>query len=64
MCNHNCPQILQRAQSTINMWEAGLQATGGAIEPSKTTWYLLKYQWDNSQWRYKPSQEATGTLTV
>ena len=46
------------------MWEGGLQATGGAIEPSKTTWYSLEHVWDKDQWRYKTTAETPGSLEV
>jgi hypothetical protein len=44
------------------MWDGGLTVTGGALEPSKSFWYLVDYTWDNGKWRYKTIQEAPGEL--
>jgi hypothetical protein len=33
-------------------WSAGLNATGGAINPKKSRWILADYLWTNGQWGY------------
>ncbi len=39
-------------------WFAGLNATGGAINPEKSRWILADYQWDNGQWGYVEQPET------
>jgi hypothetical protein len=36
-----CPEM----QDTVDHWEGGLCATGGAIEPWKSYWYLIDWEW-------------------
>jgi hypothetical protein len=38
-------------QGGIDYWEGGIRATGGALIPSKSHWYLLDFIWENGQWR-------------
>ena len=39
-------------QEALDHWEAGLTATGGAIVPSKSFWYLVDYKWTQGTWTY------------
>jgi hypothetical protein len=39
-------------QSAMDTWEGGLRATGGALEPEKSFWYLIRFLWKNGQWAY------------
>jgi hypothetical protein len=45
-------QVAQSMQESIDAWEAGIRATGGAIVPDKSHWYLITYRWENGRWRY------------
>jgi hypothetical protein len=38
--------------NTMDIWEGGLLATGGALEPEKPCWYLIRFYWKNGQWAY------------
>ena len=56
---------MQRMQASLNMWEGGLRATGGAIVPDKSHWYLIKFLWDaRGKVRYATPTEEPATLRV
>jgi Reverse transcriptase (RNA-dependent DNA polymerase) len=57
-------RIVQSMQEAIDAWEAGIRATGGAIVPEKSHWYLVTYRWQNGQWRYARKTEDMYDLTV
>ena len=42
--------ILPQIQETLNLWEGLLRATGGALRPNKSFWYLLDWLWDGKKW--------------
>jgi hypothetical protein len=52
---------LQRA---LDLWEGGLHATGGAIVPEKSHWYLVDFHWTGSEWQYVPIRDSPATLSV
>ena len=37
--------VIFNAQASIDLWECLLRTTGGAIEPSKTDWVRVIYEW-------------------
>ena len=39
--------VLSNAQAGLELWECLLRTTGGAIEPSKTDWVRILYEWKN-----------------
>ena len=40
-------------QENIDCWEGVAKCTGGALEPKKSWWYLIHYQWDKyGNWKY------------
>jgi hypothetical protein len=44
-------QVLStRMQAAMDTWEGGLRATGGALDPEKSCWYLIRFCWKNGQW--------------
>ena len=45
-------------QQTINRWEGGLKATGGAIVPHKSWVYPISFKFDETGlWEYKTVDE-------
>ncbi len=44
--------VQEELQSAVGAWSAGLNATGGAINPKKSHWILADYLWTNGQWGY------------
>ena len=52
-------------QASVNMWEGGLRASGGALVPSKSHWYLIKFLWDaQGRMRYATIKDTPATLSV
>ena len=42
--------LIQEAQRALSLWEGLIRATGGALAPEKSYWYLLDVQLRNGQW--------------
>jgi hypothetical protein len=59
-------QIGHDMQAVMDTWEGGIRATGGALEPSKSHWYLIDFKWipQRLQWSYRQKHELPGTLFV
>ena len=43
--NTTSKQIGQEMQNIMDTWEGGIRATGGALKPSKSHWYLVDFKW-------------------
>jgi hypothetical protein len=56
--------VIQKMQHSLDTWEGGLKATGGAIVPEKTFWHLIDFKISPGSWRYKSIQECPGSLYV
>jgi hypothetical protein len=39
----DCDSIAEQMQLTVDEWEGGLRATGGALDPKKSHWYLIDF---------------------
>ena len=46
-------ELLHKAQNQLLVWEQLLRTTGGAIEPTKSHWVFVRYEWKHGQWKYK-----------
>jgi hypothetical protein len=57
-------QVVSDCQNSLTAWEGGIRATGGAIEPRKSHWYLVDFNWKDGTPEYKPASEISGTLQV
>ena len=42
--------LIPEAQKALSLWEGLICATGGALAPEKSYWYLLDVQHRNGQW--------------
>jgi hypothetical protein len=51
--NNNPIHMLNRMQKAINCWQGVAKTTGGALEPTKSWWYLIHFSWKNGNWRYE-----------
>jgi hypothetical protein len=51
-------------QEVVDHWEGGLRATGGAIVPSKSYWYLLDYKWTGHKWKYRKKADMSGKIDI
>jgi hypothetical protein len=56
--------VAAEMQRAINTWEGAIRATGGAIVPSTSFWYLIGFKWHEGCWAYKDGTEAPATLSV
>jgi hypothetical protein len=45
-------ETVEKMQTLLDEWEGGLRATGGAIEPAKTFWYLIDFERGPGGWKY------------
>jgi exonuclease III len=51
--NNNTPiHTLRKMQTAIDCWQGVAKTTGGALEPSKSWWYLIHFTWDKGKWEY------------
>jgi hypothetical protein len=53
-----------RMQSAMETWEGGLRTTGGALDPEKSFWYLIRFCWKNGQWAYVSNQDTPASISV
>ena len=58
MCNTTWEHQMQKTQKSLNLWESLLRTTGGAIEPTKSDWTKLKYQWHGGQASLEPADQT------
>ena len=56
--------IISRMQQSLDLWEGGLRATGGAIVPEKSHWYLIDFKWEQGRWSYVTESDAPGEISV
>ena len=48
--NDSGESVVDETQAGLDYWVGFLTATGGAISPDKSYWYLLDYRWTGKQW--------------
>jgi hypothetical protein len=53
-------QLLVEAQEALALWEGLLHATGGAIAPQKSYWYLVEVIRSNGKWMYARERHHPG----
>jgi hypothetical protein len=51
-------QLIEEMQSVVDTWEGGLRASGGALVPSKSYWYLIHFKFLNNQWKHYYSRDS------
>jgi len=56
--------IAPQMQKAADAWEGCLAATGGALSPKKSFWYLVDYKWTGTQWDYGTKAEMPANLTM
>ena len=57
-------EILVQMQEVVDHWEGGLKATGGALVPSKSYWYLVDFIWDGKKWTYLTKEDVPGDISI
>ncbi len=50
-------EVADQIQAAMNTWDGGLRATGGALVPRKSFWYLLDFKWEKNLWSAKTKAE-------
>ena len=58
------PTIIAEMQSALDHWEGGLKATGGALVPEKSYWYLIDFIWTGEKWRYATKTDMPGDISI
>ena len=56
--------VIEEMQKALDMWAGGLRATGGALVPSKSYWYMIDFKWINNQWAYVTKEDSPEILTL
>ncbi len=56
--------LLPQAQKDIDDWQGCTAATGGAIDATKSYFWILDYKFSDGKWVYRSKEEMPGTLTV
>ena len=51
-------------QHVLDHWDGLLRATGGALEKSKSYWYLLDYAYQQGRWVIKPKTANPGDISL
>ena len=45
--------ITSEMQRALDLWQTGIEATGGALVPEKSFWSEVSFEWDETgQWNY------------
>ena len=57
-------EVLQAMQSVLTHWDGLLQTTGGALEMTKSYWYLIDYAFCQGRWVYCPPSATPGNLSL
>jgi hypothetical protein len=56
--------VALRMHQALDLWEGRIRATGGAIVPEKSHWYLIDFKWQQGNWRYVTEIEVPAQLCV
>jgi hypothetical protein len=56
--------LVMRMQAIMDTWEGGLRDTGGALEPEKSCWHLIRFCWKNGQWAYVSNKYTPDLISV
>jgi hypothetical protein len=57
-------EVAQKMQDGLDLWEGLLKATGGALVPAKSYWYLIDFKWKNGSWKYATTEEIDFDLMM
>jgi hypothetical protein len=56
--------LVEEMQAVVDTWEGGLRASGGALVPDKSYWYLIHFTFQNNRWRYESIDENPARITI
>jgi len=57
-------EVIPLMQAVLSLWEQGLQATGSALVPKKSFWYLIDFRWQGCKWRFVSYATKPGQLLM
>jgi hypothetical protein len=57
-------EVAQDMQQGLDLWEGLLKATGGALVPDKSYWYLIDFKWKDGVWKYATTEETQFNLIM
>ena len=60
----NGREVAKQMQQAMDTWEGGLHATGGALVPSKSHWYLIDHWWNGNKWLYMTKEQMPADIEV
>jgi hypothetical protein len=58
------PEVMMEMQQAIDHWEGGLKATGGALVPEKSCWYLINFVWTGNTWQYATQNDIPSDISI
>ncbi len=56
--------VLDGLNLLANAWLSGLNTTGGDINPDKSRWILVAYEWIKGIWRYPQQPEVNMRISL
>jgi len=62
--NEKGEDVVEKMQEAVVTWEGCLGASGGALSPSKSCWYLIDYKWMGDKWVYRTKEEMAASIQV
>ncbi len=61
--NETVDEVHRRIQESVDSWGNLLIATGGALQPAKSFYSIISFEWDRGAWRYT-SNESKAELGI
>ena len=56
--------IAEQMQLAVDEWEGGIRASGGALDPDKSHWYLIDFLWKDGKWRLARKNDTLTELRI
>ena len=62
--NQPAEEVVPPSQEALDYWVGFLGSTGGAINPEKSYWHMLDWEWENGTWKPRTLPHMPGELTA
>jgi hypothetical protein len=62
--SQTCEEVAQDMQQGLDLWKGLLKATGRALVPDKSYWYLIDFKWKDGAWKYTAMEGTQFDLTM
>jgi hypothetical protein len=56
--------LIAEMQEVVNTLEGSLHASGGALVPTKSYWFLISFIFERNHWRYTRLEECPGVISI